>query len=193
MISAVVLAAGQSKRMGQPKMLLPWGQMTVIEKILSTLLEAGLDDLHVVTGGNRQEVEKVLTRYPVSFAYNQDYSKGEMLSSVKVGLRSISGDSNAALIVLGDQPQIEAWVVKLIVERYQSNHDKIIVPSFQMHRGHPWLIDKELWKDIIGLEPPSTLRDYLVASQATISYINVNTTSIIQDLDTPYDYQTQRP
>jgi len=193
MISAVVLAAGQSTRMGNPKMLLPWGQMTVIEKVISTLSEAGIDDLHVVTGGNRQDIEGALTRYRVNFSYNPDYTNGEMLSSVKIGLNSIAGDSEAALIVLGDQPQIESQVVELIVEGYHASHNKIIVPSFQMHRGHPWLIDKILWKDIIELTPPQTLRDYLVKNQARISYINVDTPSIIQDLDTPRDYQTQRP
>jgi len=193
MISAVVLAAGQSKRMGQPKMLLPWGQMTVIEKVISTLKAAGIDDLHVVAGGNQQDIEGALARYQVNFTYNPDYRDGEMLSSVKVGLNSITGESEAALIVLGDQPQIEAQVVEMIVERYHSTHSKIIVPSFQMHRGHPWLIEKELWKDIIELKPPHTLHDYLVKNQAMISYINVDTPSVIQDLDTPQDYQLQRP
>ena len=193
MISAVILAAGQSIRMGQPKMLLPWGQMTVIEKVISTLLEAGIDDLHVVTGGNHLEIEGALSRYRVNFTFNPDYTDGEMLSSVKIGLKSITGESEAALIVLGDQPQIESQVIEMITERYLSSHDKIIVPSFQMHRGHPWLIEKRLWKDVIELKPPHTLRDYLVKNQALISYINVETPSIIQDLDTPQDYQLHRP
>jgi molybdenum cofactor cytidylyltransferase len=193
MISAVVLAAGQSIRMGLPKMLLPWGQMTVVEKVISTLLEAGIDDLQVVTGGNQKDIEGALTGYEVNFTYNPDYTDGEMLSSVKVGLKNITGECEAALIVLGDQPQIETQVVEMIVERYHSTQCKIIVPSFQMHRGHPWLIEKELWKDIIALKPPRTLHDYLVKNQAMISYINVDTPSVIQDLDTPQDYQTQRP
>lgn len=193
MISAIVLAAGQSMRMGQPKMILPWGQTTVIGKIIATLVQAGLSDVYVVTGGNQKELEKALPQLPLNFVFNPDYANGEMLSSVQVGLRSIHGSIEAALIVLGDQPQIEAKIVKAIMESYLSTRNKIIVPSYQMHRGHPWLIDRSIWNEILDLKPMSTLRDYLSWNKDDISYINVDTPTIIQDLDTPNDYQNFKP
>jgi len=193
MISAIVLAAGQSLRMGQPKMMLPWGKTTVIGKVITTLQEAGLDDLHLVVGGNQMELKEVLQRFHVHVVFNPDYANGEMISSVQIGIRSLLGNSEAALIVLGDQPQIEVSVVQTIIEIYFTNRSKIIVPSYQMHRGHPCLIDKSLWGELLNLKPPHTLRDYLNQYQDDIFYVNVGTPSIIQDLDTPDDYKKFNP
>jgi molybdenum cofactor cytidylyltransferase len=145
MISAIVLAAGQSKRMGRQKMLLPWGQTCVIGQVISTLLEAGVNDIDVVTGGAQSELKEVLKDYKINYLFNKDFAKGEMLLSVKVGLSGQGDESKAALIVLGDQPQIETEIVQEIVERYLSTQHKIIVPSYKMHRGHPWLVDKSYW------------------------------------------------
>ena len=193
MISAIVLAAGRSLRMGQPKMMLPWGKTTVIGKVITTLLEAGLDDLHLVVGGNQEEQNEALQRFQVQVVFNPDYANGEMISSVQVGIRCLLGKSEAALIVLGDQPQIEVSVVQTITDFYITDRSKIIVPSYQMHRGHPCLIDKSLWGELLDLKPPHTLRDYLNQYQDDIFYVNVETPSVIQDLDSPDDYKKFHP
>jgi molybdenum cofactor cytidylyltransferase len=116
-----------------------------------------------------------------------------MLSSVKVGINNLRFDSNAALIVLGDQPQIEVEVVRKIIVKYDTTNAKIIVPSYKMHRGHPWLIDRYFWGEIIDLNPLNTLREFINKHQDTITYVNVDTPSILEDLDTPEDYLLHRP
>jgi len=161
MISAVVLAAGESKRMGQPKMILPWAEATVIGKVVKTLIEAGIDQIVVVTGSARNEVEHALDGYSVDIEFNQEYASGEMLKSAQTGIIALGKDIDATLIVLGDQPQIEQTTVTLILERYASTHQKIIVPSYTLHRGHPWLVDRVLWQEILELSSPKSLRDFL--------------------------------
>ncbi len=193
MISAIVLAAGQSTRMGEQKMLLPWGQTTVISKVVATLWEAGIVDIHVVTGGTQSEVKKLLPGYKVSFVFNRDYQNGEMLTSIQVGLQDLGHEPDATLIVLGDQPQIEGQVVKTITGRFRSTRNPIIVPSYKMRRGHPWLLAKPYWPEVLELTPPSTLRDFLNAHQDKIDYINVASPSILQDLDTQSDYDRYKP
>lgn len=193
MISAIVLAAGQSTRMGQQKMLLPWGHTTVIGKIISTIWEAGVHDIHVVTGASHDELEKILKEFNVKIIFNNDYSNGEMLTSIQVGLRTVGGEAEAALVVLGDQPQIEANIIQAIVSRYLSTHHRIIVPSYNMHRGHPWLFDKSYRKEIFDLVPPDTLRDFLNKHNEIIDYLKVDTPSVIQDLDTHNDYSKYKP
>src|SRR5512136_2443662 len=118
MITAIVLAAGLSTRMGTQKMLLPWGDTTVIGKVIQTLGQAELTDIRVITGGNHKELGELLQHGGVSCIFNEDYANGEMLNSIQVGLHDIPPEFSAALVVLGDQPQIEAQVVKLIIERY---------------------------------------------------------------------------
>src|SRR5690349_8000755 len=120
MISAIILAAGQSKRMGQPKMLLPWGKSTVIEQVINTFLNAGIEDLIVITGGARDQVERAILPYPVRQIHNEQYAVGEMLSSIQRGLRALPSQAQAALIGLGDQPQIQEKNVRLICEAYRA-------------------------------------------------------------------------
>ena len=192
MISAILLAAGQSKRMGQPKMLLPWDQSTVIEQVITTFLKAGVEDLIVVTGGAREQVERVISPYPVRKVYNNHHVAGEMLSSIQCALSVMRDDSEATLIGLGDQPQIQESSVRLICEEYRDNLSPLIVPSFQMRRGHPWLVARPLWNEILALRPPESTRDLLNRHANEIRYVSVDTPSVLADLDTPEDYQRSR-
>lgn len=193
MIAVIILAAGQSKRMGQPKMLLPWGPSTVIEHVITVFRNAGIEDIVVVTGGAREKVEKVLEPYPVCKIHNIDYEKGEMLSSLQRGLQVLPDPVQAALIGLGDQPQVQERSVRLVVDAYQETKSKLIVPSFQMRRGHPWLAARPLWDEILALQPPESARDFLNRHAPEIQYVEVDTASILADLDTPEDYERNRP
>jgi molybdenum cofactor cytidylyltransferase len=187
-IAAVVLAAGESRRMGSPKLVLPWGGHTVIGQVVRTLTESGLNEIIVVTGGASRLVEAALESFSVHITANPDYSSGEMLTSIQVGLQALSSLVEAALVVLGDQPQIEAGVVKSVIRMYDKDRPVLLVPSYQMHRGHPWLVARILWPSILSLRPPATLRDFLVQHVDQITYLPVDSASILQDLDTPEDY-----
>ena len=188
MIGAVVLAAGRSQRMGRPKMTLPWGETTVIGQVVSVLLAAGVDDVQVVTGGAKDDVESALAGMPVSTVFNPDYSNGEMLLTLQIGLAALENDINAALVVLGDQPQIELPVVGSILNAYDQGTHPLVVPSFQSRRGHPWLVDRNLWGVLLEKNTIVTMRQFLNHHNKSIQYLNVNTPSILQDLDTPEDY-----
>jgi molybdenum cofactor cytidylyltransferase len=193
MISAIILAAGESKRMGQPKMLLPWGDTTVLGKVIETFKDAGIEDILVVTGGATAKVTSIAARHGVHSAYNESYSGGDMLSSVQCGLRALSLQTHAALIALGDQPQVEVGSVLLIADEYMRTESSLIVPSYQLRRGHPWLIARELWNEILQMKAPDSLRDFLNRHAHEIHYIELNTPTILQDLDTPEDYLKSHP
>lgn len=192
MITALILAAGQSKRMGQPKMLLPWGERTVLGQVISTFEAAGVGDILVVTGGAKNQVEKVIGS-STRTAFNPEYSKGEMLSSVQTGLAEFKPGVEAALIALGDQPQVQERSVRLVMEAYQESEVSIVVPSFQMRRGHPWLVTQKHWDEIRRMCAPETLRDFLNHHADEIHYVTVDNDSILKDLDTPEDYRTSKP
>ena len=99
----------------------------------------------------------------------------------------------ATLIGLGDQPQIQESSVRLICETYREYRSGLIVPSFQMRRGHPWLVTRRLWNEILELQPPESPRDFLNKHAGEIRYVNVDTRSILADLDTPEDYRKAHP
>lgn len=193
MISAIILAAGQSRRMGQPKMLLPWGKLTVIEQVITTFLNAGVEDLVIVTGGAHDRVEKIIAPYPVRSVYNEKYANGEMLSSLQCGLRAMSAQAQATLIGLGDQPQVQEASVRRVCKAYRENNSSLVVPSYQRRRGHPWLVARLLWDELLQVHPPQSPRDFLNSHADEIHYVEVDTSSILADLDTQEDYHRSHP
>jgi molybdenum cofactor cytidylyltransferase len=192
-IAAIVLAAGQSRRMGRPKLTLPWGNRTVIEQVITTLLEAGISEIVVVSGGYRELLEEVLATYPVSMIYNPIYQQSEMTESLKTGIQELSETTQAFLVVLGDQPSIDADVIRQVVARYQEERPQLVIPSYNMRRGHPWLVDRSLWNDLLSLNPEETMRDFLNRNQKGIRYQVVDNPEILMDIDTPEDYDRFRP
>jgi molybdenum cofactor cytidylyltransferase len=196
MISAIILAAGESKRMGRPKMLLPWGEVTVLGQVISTYQAAGVQDVLVVTGGAREQVTAIAEEHGARTIFNEQFANGEMLSSLQRGLQLLSAEepgAEAALIGLGDQPQVQAGCVKQICETFQERAAGLIVPSYQKRRGHPWLVERSFWNELLELRPPRSPRDFLNRHAAEILYVEMDTPSTLADLDTPQDYQDARP
>lgn len=194
MIPALILAAGQSTRMGQPKMLLPWGATTIIERVIAVYRQAGAQEVLVVTGGAREPVEALVEQQKARSVYNRAYATQEMLGSIQCGLRVLAEEAyGAALIGLGDQPQIEAGSVRLVLEAYARTKSPLVVPSFQMRRGHPWLVARELWPELLAMHAEETPRDFLNRHAREIFYVTIETPDILADLDTPEEYDRARP
>ena len=191
MISAVVLAAGLSTRMKRLKQLLPYGEHTVVEQVVSIILTSPVDEVLVVTGHEREAVEAMLDRWPIRTVFNPHYAEGEMLSSVQVGLRA-AGKSQAALLVVGDMPAIEESVVAQLVRAYQaSGENSVYIPSFQMRAGHPVLVPRPYWEAILKLSTENSLRSVLRAKNTPVQWVVVNTPSVLRDMDTPDDYERE--
>jgi len=192
-ISAVILAAGQSKRMGQPKMLLPWENTTILGKVIESVQQAGIEDVIVVTGGAQDEVEKIAVKHNARVVHNQDYATSEMLESIQLGLQAQKPSAGATLICLGDQPQVEEKNVRAVCEGFGQHQSRIVVPSYQMRRGHPWLIVREFWNEILQLRAPQSMRDFLNAHGNEIFYVACDSPKILQDIDNPADYLKYKP
>ncbi len=187
--AAIVLAAGKSSRMGDLKVLLPWGRETVLEAILRRLYAIRLNDVVVVTGRDAQKVEKIAVRYGARAAYNPYYEQGEMLSSLQTGIRALGDRYDACLVVLGDQPQIQGRVIAEVLNAYAAGQGGIVAPSFQMRRGHPVLFGRRYWQELLDLPQGKSPRDLLNAHEPEIAYVNVNSDSILADIDTPEEYR----
>ena len=191
-VAAIVLAAGRSTRMGRPKLALPWGKTTVIGQVVNTLVLAGVDEIVVVTGGGRSAVQEALAGLPAREIFNPRFDEDAMLYSLQAGLMALSGNSQTTLVALGDQPQMRVDVVQALVQEYRRSGAELILPSYQMRRGHPWLVARRLWEAVSALQPPSTLRDFIRAHAGQIHYLAVESDTILRDLDTPEDYAREQ-
>lgn len=200
-VIAIILAAGESRRMGQPKIALPWGNTTVLGHIIRTLEEggisSGLREIIVVSGGAHTETLKILqsmeSKLPLHPCFNPRYHEDEMLISLRVGMACLSPKCQAILVALGDNPQILPSTVQLLLKEYQNKPQPILMPSYQMRRGHPWLIDRSLFPAIKSIQPPFTLRDFFQSHAEQIHYVIVDTPTVLQDLDSPQDYERYKP
>ncbi|MGB9641420.1 MAG: nucleotidyltransferase family protein [Anaerolineales bacterium] len=200
-VTAIILAAGESRRMGQPKIAMPWGNTTVLGHIIKTLEEGGvalgLDEIIVVSGRAHTEILKILqtaqAKLPLHPCFNPHYQQDEMLISLQVGMSCLSPHCQAVLVALGDNPQILPSTVHLLLKEYLKEPKPILMPSYQMRRGHPWMIDRSLFSTIKDLQPPLTMRDFFQKHADQIHYVLVDTPTILQDIDTPQDYERYHP
>jgi molybdenum cofactor cytidylyltransferase len=177
--------------MGRFKLTLPWGGPngagTVIGQVVATLEAAGLGEIIVVTGHRAAEVEAALAGTAARCIPNPDYATGEMLTSIQVGLAALRDRSAAALLCLGDQPQMEvATAQAVLAEGRATDWQAIIIPSFQMRAGHPILLPRWLWGEVLACQ--GTLRDVLARHRRPTEYLVVQTPTVLADLDTPEDY-----
>jgi molybdenum cofactor cytidylyltransferase len=153
------------------------------------LHEAGVADRLVVVGADRAEVEAICVDEGANPVFNKDFQTGEMLSSVQAGLKSLDRTNDAVLLVLGDQPGIEARVIGALVRACSRGRSSLVIPSFQHHRGHPWIVGADWWEEIIAMSTQETPRNFLGRHANEIEYVETDTDSILRDIDTPEDYE----
>jgi len=186
-IWAVILAAGESKRMGSPKMILPYMGMTIIEKVIENVTSSSVDETVVVVGCDSEKVLEAIAGRLVMHIVNDNYKSG-MLSSVKCGIGSLPEDFRAVLIFPGDQPMIEAEVINLVINVYKESGRGIIIPVFNGKRGHPLLIDKKYMNEILTLDDTEGLRGLAIKHPDDILEIETDNQLILRDIDTLEDY-----
>jgi len=190
MIYGLILAAGESRRMGQPKLLLPYGEKTVIENVFAIVKESKLDRSLVVVRPEDKIIPELARGFGFEIAINPEPGRG-MLSSIIVGLESIPEEAEAVVLVLGDQPAIRASAIDLLIVAYRLKEKGIILPVFQGRRGHPILFDLKYRAKIKTLKPEIGLRQLMQQHPEDILEIPMNEPGLVSDLDTPEDYFAQ--
>jgi molybdenum cofactor cytidylyltransferase len=192
-VAPIVLAAGQSLRMAgaTPKLLLPWDGMPVIRRVVET--PAGCRGLvgppRVVVGAHADEVTQALDGTGARIIHNPDYVDGEMLSSLQVGVRSLGDGISACVVLLGDQPWLACEVVEAVLAGYAGRAVGLVAPAHGGRRGHPVLIDRRYWAELLALPRGSAPRDLLAHQQDKVLTVPVETDAILRDMDTWEDYQ----
>jgi molybdenum cofactor cytidylyltransferase len=161
-----------------------------LEEVVSNLLAARLNPVVVVCGFQREAIEAALSHLSVQCIHNPQYESGEMLSSVQVGLASLTNTCQGALLALADQPQMQVAVAHQLIRTFQESSSRaLVVPSYRMRGGHPVILPRWLWPEILALAPADTLRSVFQRHRRRIQYVVVDTPTILADIDTPEQYQ----
>ena len=185
-LEGIILAAGESRRMGYPKPLLDIGGRTFIEHIAETML-AVVPRLVIVIGAHRERVRAAIPRDArIAIVENPDYSRGQ-LSSLKVGIGVIQPDSAGAIVHLGDHPMVRVETFRAIVDSYHRTGKPIVIARHDGRRGHPVIFDRALFAELLSAPEEEGARHVVNADPSRVAYVDLNDPGINLDLDTPSD------
>ncbi len=174
--------------MGRSKQLLPFENQTILETVIDHIVQSTVDETLVVLGSNREKIEEVIKDLPVKSVYNPSYKEG-MLSSAQKGFGSLPEEAEAALIFLGDQPKIPTSVIDQVIRAYLSSEKGIVLPVYDQKRGHPVLISTKYREEVAHLNPQIGLRELIHNHPEDILEVDLDSSSILEDIDTPEDYK----
>jgi molybdenum cofactor cytidylyltransferase len=184
---AIILAAGESKRMKVPKMLLPIHGKTMIEKVVENVAGSEVFRTLVVVGAFRDEILGAISHTAVSSCYNENYRNG-MLSSVKCGFINLPALYDAVLVFPGDQPYIVPDVINSLIKAYRETGKGIIIPVYRKKRGHPVLISSKYRDAVDSLDENEGLRSLSVMYKEDVFEVKTSSPGILKDFNTRDDY-----
>ncbi len=197
-VSALVLAAGSSQRMGTPKALLEIDDQTFLERIVERLLEGGVSRVVVVTGGDHaEEIEEAVkaiiakeVESRVALLHNRDPEEGPV-SSVRVGIRSEQSRVEGVLIHPVDIPRLESDDVSAILSTAEAMPEAdAVIPSVEHRRGHPLFLRIPAALKLLDVDSPATVRELLRLPDISIEYVLRENRGLLKDIDTPEDYHS---
>jgi len=192
MIHAIVLGAGRSRRMGDgvQKLLLPFGGDTVIGRVVGQVLRSPIDRALVVVAADADRVREALAGLSPSFVTNPDPA-GDMLSSVRCGLRVLPEPCEAVLVALGDQPSITSDLIAQMVDAFRRSERGIVVPVYEGRRGHPLLFSGRFRQEVLARYDDVGLRGLLRAHPRDVLEFEAGDSSVLTDVDYPEDYRRE--
>lgn len=189
MITAIVLAAGIGRRMGHQKLLLPVGELTLIEHVVNQVIQGGVDSCVVVTGSDHDRIKPLIEDMGAQTVVNPHSLEGGMLSSVRCGLAHANPFTTGYLACLGDLPGMTSNLVNGMLQKIEFDRPDILSPVYHGKRGHPLYFDAKFKDEIMRNFDDVGLKGLLTAHADKVTEFECSNEGILIDLDTPTDYE----
>lgn len=187
-IGAVILAAGMSSRMGEPKPLLRLGEHTLLQQVLENVRGSLVDEIVLVLGHEAERIIESLGSQDLKVVINEAYRQG-MGTSLRSGLAALSDGVDAALIVLADQPFVRSATIDLLINKYRECVAQIAIPVYKGFRGNPVLLDRSVFPEVMALSGDIGCRAVFGNHLAGIVKVSVDDMGILLDLDSKDDFE----
>jgi len=183
MISAILLAAGQSKRMGKEnKLIKTINQIPIIKHAIENIMSSSIDELIIVVGYQKEKIEKLIDKNKkIKIVFNENFENG-MSSSIKKGLNHLSIKTEKFFICLGDMPHVNQKIYDQLIG-VKSNKE-IIVPTYKGKQGNPVLFSISFKNIIMGIKGDMGAKKILEINKNKIFMLEINDQSIVQDFNT---------
>ena len=187
-VTGIILAAGTSSRLGQPKQLLTYKGKTLLNWVIEAAVESSLAQVILVLGHKAAEIQKTIDYPNISIIYNAQYDQGQS-SSIRHGIKAFDPSVDAAMFLLGDQPLIKTATIDALINSYAKKQSMIIAPTFKGKRGNPVLFDRRLFPQLETLPGDSGGRVLFDEYADQIFLVEVNDPGILIDVDSFEDYE----
>ena len=182
-VSAILLAAGEARRMGRLKQVMPFGGSTMVEQTLDNLLASRVSEVIVVLGYQAEEVTKQIADRPIKTMVNPVYSQG-MGTSIAAGLNLVDSQAQAVMLALADQPFVDSQTIDRLVEEFQAHDKGIAIPVYRGRRGHPIIFSMKYEAQLSGLTSDIGGREIIKEHPEDVLEVAVDCEGIIIDIDT---------
>ena len=187
-VAGILLAAGESRRMGYPKPLLKIAERTFVEHALATMLEV-VPRVVVVLGAHAERIQAAVPADPrVSVVENRNFSRGQ-LSSLQTGIEAVRRDLDGVMIHLADHPIVRADTFRAVLSSYGRGGEQIVIARYQGRRGHPVIFDRSVFDELMHTPDSEGARAVVNADASRVSYAEVDDPGVVLDLDTPEDVE----
>ena len=184
-LAAAILAAGESRRMGRPKALVPFEGLTFVEHLLQATNHPRVGIVRVVLGANAESIQAELKLDQEIVVVNQDWQQGQ-LSSIQSAIRSLPADQTAGLLLCPvDHPLISSQLVSRLIAEFDSDRKLIVVPTHQGRRGHPVIFHASLYAELLDASPNVGARQVVWAHPDAIAEIETDEAGVILNLNDP--------
>lgn len=189
MIAGLILAAGESRRMGRDKALLTFHGKSFLEAIIQNLNAAGIEKITVVLGHHAEVIQAKVDLAAAQVVVNHEYQRGQT-SSLQVGLEAVARDQpDAVILCLVDHPAVSAEVIARLMEHFESTHAPVIIPTHKGEHGHPVVISKALFPELLALLPGEPANAVIRKYRPETQFIEVADRGILIDVDEPRTYE----
>jgi len=185
-VAGILLAAGESSRLGQPKQILTWQGQPLVRHVASIALTAGLQSLIVVTGAHQALVEAALSDLPLNLTHNPYWQSGQS-SSIQAGMRVLPQETGSVIFFLSDQPLINERLVRSLIDTHTATLSSIVAPIVEHQRSNPVLFDRSTFNDLLGLQ--GDMGGRVLFSRFPVNWLPWNDPRITLDIDTLQDYE----
>lgn len=187
-VAAIVLAAGTSSRLGQPKQLLPVDGAPLLSRTLDVVRRSSLEPRIVVLGGYADEIRSQVSTHEFQVVLNPDFAQGQA-TSLRAGLSALPDSVDGVVVLLGDQPLVEPWLLDRLVDAFEPGFHVAARPRYADGPGNPVLLSRELFDNLLKLEGDVGARDILKANQDRIAEVDHSSRNAPRDVDTIDDYE----
>ncbi|HJZ13051.1 MAG TPA: nucleotidyltransferase family protein [Acidobacteriota bacterium] len=189
MVAAIVLAAGESKRMNSPKALLPIQGENFAECIAGKIRACGIDAVYLVAGAHYETIKSAFdeNRKPFEILLNARHQEGQLLS-LQEGLRHLPAGARAALVWPVDQPLVKEETALMLINAFNRERATITIPMHAGRRGHPVIYEAKAIKTLLSFGGRQTAKDLQSIYAAETCIVEVGDPAVLIDIDTPEDY-----